>query len=125
MAENTRLDPVAYLDRFFDAIREEARTNPKFANRLVMAMGGQVVFEDETKSDVANPYILAANGTKSQFYSTFSKMKPGDLKRALKDYNLASTMDIRGKTSGELVDMLYDRASLKVSERKSAVFHGN
>lgn len=122
MAEDKRLDPVAYLDRFFDELRDEVRTNPKFANRLVKAMGGNVVFENATKSEIANPYILAANGDKSEFYSVFSPLKPSQIKKVLKDNNLATTVDVRGKSPSELLDMLYDRASLKVSERKSSYF---
>ncbi len=122
MAEDKRLDPVAYLDRFFDELRDEVRTNPKFANRLVKAMGGNVVFENATKSEIANPYILAANGDKSEFYSVFSPLKPSQIKKVLKDNNLATAVDVRGKSPSELLDMLYDRASLKVSERKSSYF---
>ena len=47
MAEDPRLDAIAYLDRFFDEIRDEVRSNPKLASRLVKAMGAQVLFEDE------------------------------------------------------------------------------
>ncbi len=122
MAEDSRLDAIAYLDRFFDAIREEVRANPKLASRLVQAMGAEVVFEDTTKEDIANPYVLAANGSKSQFYSVFSPMKPSQLKRVLRDNNLATSLDLRGKSPSQLVDMLYERASLKVSERKSSYF---
>ncbi|WP_018995928.1 hypothetical protein [Hirschia maritima] len=122
MAENERLDAVAYLDRFFDELRDEVRTNPKFANRLVKAMGGKVVFEDSTKTDIANPYLLAAEGNKSEFYTVFSPLKTTQLKKILKDNNLATSVDIRGKSPSQLLDMLYDRASLKVSERKSSYF---
>ncbi|MFC7290027.1 hypothetical protein [Hirschia litorea] len=122
MAEDPRLDAVAFLDRFFDEVRDEARTNPQFASRLVKAMGGQVVFEDATKADVANPYVLAADGDKSAFYSVFSPMKPSQIKKVLKDNNLATSIDIRGKSASQLLDMLYDRASLKISERKSSYF---
>lgn len=122
MAEDSRLDAIAYLDRFFDEIRDEVRSNPKLASRLVKAMGAQVVFEDEAKSEIANPYILAANASKSQFYSVFSPMKPSQLKRVLRDNNLATALDLRGKSPAQMVDMLYERASSKVSERKSSYF---
>jgi len=122
MAEDPRLDPISFLDRFFDEIREEARSNPKFADRLVKALGGNVVFEDATKTDIANPYLLAANAKKSEFYTVFSSMKPSQLKRILKENNLATSIDVRGKSPSQLLDMLYTRASLKVSERKSSYF---
>jgi hypothetical protein len=122
MAEDPRLDPISFLDRFFDEIREEARENPKFADRLVKSLGGQVVFEDATKTDIANPFLLAANANKSDFYATFSSLKASQLKRLLKEHNLASAIDVRGKSPSQLVDMLYNRASLKISERKSSYF---
>ena len=122
MAEDSRLDPVAYLDRMFDVIREEARQNPKFADRLVKAMGGQVVFADETKTSVANPYILAGSSSKANFYSVYASMKTNELKRVLRENNLATSLDMRGKSSAQLLDMLYDRARTKISERKSSYF---
>ena len=65
MAESPGLTPVEYIDRFFDELRAEVRSNPKLAARLVKALGGNVVFEDETKAEVANPYQLASSGTKA------------------------------------------------------------
>jgi hypothetical protein len=122
MAEGTGLTPVEYIDRFFDELRDEVRSNPQLAARLVKALGGNVVFEDSTRAEVANPYQLAAAGSKAAFLSVFGAMKPGDLKRVLKDYNLATRIDMTNKTPQQLVDMLYDRAAMKVSERKSSIF---
>jgi hypothetical protein len=122
MAENSRLTPVDYLDRFFDELRSEVRSNPKFAARLVKALGGEVVFEDEAKAEVANPYALASKGSKAQFLSVFGGMKAADLKRVLKDNNLATRVDMNGKSVGQLVEMLYERASSKVRERTSSMF---
>jgi hypothetical protein len=121
MAESPRLTPVEYIDRFFDELRAEVRSNPKLAARLVKALGGNVVFEDETRADVANPYQLATAG-KSNFMSVFGKLKLPELKKVLKDNNLATRVDMNGKSAEQLVDMLYDRASMKVSERKSSIF---
>ena len=121
MAESPRLTPVEYIDRFFDELRAEVRSNPKLAARLVKALGGNVVFEDETKADVANPYQLATAG-KSNFMSVFGKLKLPELKKVLKDNNLATRVDMNGKSAEQLVDMLYDRAAMKVSERKSSIF---
>lgn len=119
MAQGERLDPVDYLDRFFDELRQEVRSNPQFASRLVKALGGEVVFEDARKGDVANPFSLAADAPKSRFYAVFASMKPSELKRMLKDYNLATAVDMRGKRPAELLDMLYERASAKVAERST------
>jgi type II secretory pathway component PulC len=122
MAEDPRLTAVEYVDRFFDELREEVRSNPALASRLVKALGGTIVFEDETKADVANPYVLAANGSKSQFYSVYGSLKTHQIKQILRDNNLATRLDMAGKSTAQLIDMLFDRASTKVQERKSTLF---
>jgi hypothetical protein len=122
MAEDQRLSAVEYIDRFFDELREEVRGNPRLAARLVKALGGNVVFEDEDKAEVANPYILAASGAKSRFYAVYGGMKAAEIKKVLKQNNLATSVDMNGKSVPQLVDMLFERAAGKVSERKSSIF---
>ncbi len=122
MAEDSRLNPVEYLDRFFDELRDEVRSNPRLASRLVKALGGTVVFDDETKADVANPYIIAANGDRTHFYSVFGGLKPNQIKQILRENNLATRIDMAGKSNSQLVDMLFERAATKVSERKSSLY---
>jgi hypothetical protein len=121
MAEDQGLSAVEYLDRFFDELRDEVRSNPRLAERLVKALGGNVVFDDEARTELANPYVLAS-GPKSAFFAVFSGMKPGQLKRVLRDNNLASPLDLRGKNPDQLLNMLYERAASKVAERKSSIF---
>jgi hypothetical protein len=121
MGEGPQLTPVEYLDRFFDELRDEVRSNPKFAARLVKALGGDVVFEDTAKADVANPYALAT-GPKAKFLSVFGAMKLGEIKKVLKDNNLATRIDMNGKNAAQLVEMLYNRAAAKVQERTSSMF---
>lgn len=122
MAEDSGLTATEYLDRFFDELRDEVRSNPRFASRVVKALGAEVVFENEAKADIANPYILAANGSKSQFYSTFATMKPSQIRQVLRENNLATRLDMTGKSAEQLIDMLFDRASQKVNERRSSLF---
>jgi hypothetical protein len=122
MAQGPGLTPVEYIDRFFDELRAEVRSNPALAARLVKALGGNVVFEDETRADVANPYALAASSTKAQFLAIFGSMKLAQLRKVLKDHNLATKVDMNGKSAEQLVTMMYDRASSKVSERRSSMF---
>jgi len=122
MAESPGLTPVEYIDRFFDELREEVRANPKLAARLVKALGGNVVFENEAKAEAANPYALAAEGDKVRFLSVFGSMKAGEIKKVLKDNNLATRVDMTGKSVEQLVDMLYTRAARKVGERKSSAY---
>ncbi|MFT3724245.1 MAG: hypothetical protein QM773_11710 [Hyphomonadaceae bacterium] len=121
MGEGPGLSPVEYLDRFFDELRAEVRSNPTLAARLVKALGGNVVFDDAAKSEIANPYALAS-GSKATFMSVFGSMKLNEIKRVLKDHNLATRIDMNGKTAEQLVEMLHSRASAKVHERKSSVF---
>jgi len=122
MAESPGLTPVEYIDRFFDELRAEVRSNPKLAARLVKALGGNVVFEDESKAEIASPYQLAASGDKARFFTVFGSMKLGDIKKVLKDNNLATRIDMTGKNAEQLVEMLYARAARKVSERTSSMF---
>lgn len=122
MAEDSRLTPVEYLDRFFDELRNEVRSNPKLAARLVKALGGDVVFESGDKSEVANPYALAASGSRAKFMSVFGSMKLSDVKKMLKENNLATRVDMNGKSADQLVEMMFERASTKVNERKSSIF---
>lgn len=121
MAEDPGLTPVEYLDRFFDELRSEVRSNPRLAARLVKALGGNVVFDDADKAEAANPYALAT-GPKSRFLSVFASMKLPEIKKVLKDNNLATRVDMNGKTADQLVEMMYERAAGKVSERTSSIF---
>jgi hypothetical protein len=118
MVEGKALTPVEYLDRFFDELRDEVRSNPKLAERLVKALGGEVVFEDDAKAEIANPFALAS-GPKAKFLSVFRSMKIGDIRKILKENNLATRIDMAGKSADQLVEMMYNRAAMKVQERKS------
>lgn len=122
MAESTRLTPVEYLDRFFDELRTEVRSNPQLAARLVKALGGEVVFESDDKSEVANPYSLVAQGSKAKFLAVFGSMKLAEIKKVLKKNNLATPVDMNGKSADQLVEMMFERASSKVNERSSSMF---
>lgn len=122
MAESPGLTPVEYIDRFFDELRAEVRSNPALAARLVKALGGNVVFEDEAKAEIASPYALAASGDKARFFSIFGSMKLGELRKVLKDNNLATRVDMGGKSAEQLIEMLFTRASRKVNERTSSMF---
>ncbi len=122
MAEDQGLTASDFLDRVFDEIRLEARSNPQFASRLVKAMGGNVVFEGDARAEVLSPYVLAANSSKPEFYAAFANMKATEIRKILRDNNLATRIDMARKTPLQLVDMLYERASSKVAERKSSIF---
>ena len=40
----------------------------------------------------------------------------------LKENNLATRIDMNGKSADQLVEMMYARAAMKVQERKSSIF---
>jgi hypothetical protein len=122
MAQGPGLTPVEHIDRFFDELGAEVRSNPALAARLVKALGGNVVLEDETRADVANPYALAASATKPQFFAVFGAIKLAQLKKVLKDHNLATRVDMNGKAADQLVAMMYEGTLNKVSERRSSAF---
>ena len=122
MAQGPGLSAVDYIDRFFDELRAEVRANPALAARLVKALGGNVVFEDEAKADVANPYALAASKTREQFFAVYAPMKLAQIKKVLKEHNLATRVDMNNKSAAQLVEMMHTRACAKVNERKSAMF---
>ena len=118
MAETEKLTPVEYLDRFFDELRNEVRSNPELANRLVRSLGATVTFDLAEAPDAANPFIAASEMERPKFVALYSKMKIGQLKKLLRTNNLATVVDMRGKSASQLVDLLYSRAHAKVGERK-------
>lgn len=120
MAKSQGLSPVEYIDRFFDELRSEIRSNPRLAARLVKVLGGNVVFEDTARLEAANPLELAARGDRALFNSVFGPMKAAELRKVLKDHNLATQVDMSGKSAEQLMTMLYMRASRKIGERRSA-----
>ncbi|MEM6666607.1 MAG: hypothetical protein AAF638_09405 [Pseudomonadota bacterium] len=116
MDDGSRIDAVQYLDRFFDAVREEARTNPTFSARLVEALGGEVVFSGDDKLALLNPLKLAAKG-QTELLTAISGLSAGELKAVLKANNLASPVDVRGKDQSALETMLIERSMARLSER--------
>jgi len=120
MAKSQGLGAVEYIDRFFDELRSEIRANPKLAARLVKALGGNVVFEGGARLEAANPLELAARGDRAQFNAVFGAMKAAELRKVLKDNNLATPVDMTGKSAEQLLTMLHTRATRKIGERRSA-----
>ncbi len=120
MEETTQLTAPEYLDRFFDELREEVRSNPVLASRLVRALGGNVVFDCAQRTEITNPFAMVVEGSKAKFYAFYSALKLAELRKVLKEHNLASSVDVQGMVAADLVDMLYERATAKVDERTSS-----
>ena len=111
-------DAIAALDRFFDALREETRSNPELAHRLVKALGAEVTFESALAPKLVNPVELAGTRDEAKFRATFEKMTLAQIKSVLKNTNLASTVDVKGLKKPELIDMAYARAAARVVEKR-------
>ena len=116
MDDDARVDAVSYLDRFFDAIRDEARANPALAARLVEALGGEVVFEAKDQVALFNPLKLAAKGG-SALETAADGLTAAQLKAVMKAHNLATPVDVRGRSKEELGALLVERARARLSER--------
>lgn len=121
MEEKTQLTAPEYMDRFFDELRREVRDNPQLASRLVKSLGGEIVFDNADKAGIINPFAMIAEGSKAKFYAAYSTMRLADLKKVLRDHNLATPVDVQGQSAAELVDMLHERATAKMAERTSSV----
>ncbi|MEO0982769.1 MAG: hypothetical protein AAFX03_08980 [Pseudomonadota bacterium] len=118
MTETSDQDAFTALDRFFDVLRQEVRHNPELAQRLVQAIGASVSFDADLLPDLFNP-IQAADGEEGAFRALADKLSAPQLKTVLKQYNLATPVDVKGKSKPELIDMLYERATHRLAERRN------
>ena len=112
-------DAVDALDDFLDVLRREFRENPEFALRAVKALGGSVEFRGENTANLVNPLeLVAANGLDgaTQSLASFSAT---ELKKIAKNHGLATPIDVKGKSSPELSDLIVQRAARKIAERQS------
>ncbi|MEL7129237.1 MAG: hypothetical protein AAGK23_06800 [Pseudomonadota bacterium] len=118
------MDAFAKLDRFFEELRLEIRSNPDLANRLVKAIGAEVVFEGSLAAKLINPRELAATKPEAAFRDAFSAMTAAEIRSVLKAHNLASTVDMKGLKPPALIDMAYERALAKANERQGPLGQG-
>ena len=107
------------LDRFLEELRREFRANPEFAHRVVKALGAEVSFEGKLAAKLLNPRELVSSKSESEAKSVLAGLSLTDLKTLAKTNNLATSVDVKGKTQDELVDMVYKRAYSKFQERSS------
>ena len=54
-----RIDPAEALDTLFQIVREEALNNPKFARRLLDAVGHTVEFRGEAALAAVDPTLVS------------------------------------------------------------------
>lgn len=119
MDDGPRIDALTYLDRFFDAVREEARANPAFSARLVEALGGDVVFDSEQAAALLNPLKLAAEG-EAKLRGAAEALSLKDIKSVLRLHSLATSVDTKGRSLDALQDMLVERAIARLGERRQS-----
>ena len=107
------------LDRFLEELRREFRSNPEFAHRVVKSLGAEVMFEGKLAAKLLNPRELVAGKPEDIARATLSSLSLTELKSLAKTNNLATSVDVKGKSKEQLVDMVYTRALAKAQERNS------
>lgn len=109
--------PAEALDRFFAIIRQEAIDNPRFAARILNALGAKVVFRGDAAAASVDPLQVALQGY-DEFRATFLSFPVKDLKALVKDFSLATTADMKGKGKApQIVDVMWAGASAKIKDR--------
>jgi hypothetical protein len=110
----TKADAAQVLDRFFAVVRQEAADNPKFASRLLDALGVEVVFRGEAAAASVDPVQVALRG-QEEFRKTFLTFPAKTLKAISKDFNLATPADLKGKTKPpQIVEVMWSGAQSKI-----------
>ena len=119
MATDSDQDAFTKLDKFFDELRLEIRSNPDLAARLVKAIGADVTFEGALAAKLVNPRELASTSDEAGFRAAFLQMTLAETKSVLRAHNLASAVDMKGLKQDALIDMAYQRAVAKAAERNT------
>lgn len=117
MSDRTHSTPLGALDSFFAVIRARADRDPDFARDLVRALGIPVEFRVEeaeaaTLMPYADPVIIAGKGI-DEFRRVFQKFKDADIKKIIRNHNLASADDLVGRKGAALRELLWEAASEK------------
>ena len=110
MDTKRRIDAAEALDTLFQIVRQEALSNPKFARRLLEAVGYTVEFRGDAALAAVDPTLVAERGL-DEFRRTFLSMPAKALKKIGKDFSLIETQETAGKTLPQLVELLWERAS--------------
>ncbi len=106
----------AAVDSFLDAVRDAAAESPSFRARLVEALGFTVLYEGEEQFEGADPAMQAARWSEDAFVRIWSGAKPAEIRAVLKDKELATPTDMRGKPKKELIKLLYECALARAVE---------
>lgn len=117
MSERTRLPPQLALNRFLDAVRDEAATNPGFRGRLLEALAIEIYIEGEEEISAVDPIGLARSKSEATFRRVYSQLNATALRAVLRDADLATATDLKGQTKASLIDMLWSRSRSRAAER--------
>jgi hypothetical protein len=115
MTTHRMIDAAEALDGLFKVVREEALSNPKFASRLLEAVGCTVEFRGEEALAAVDPVLVAMRGLE-EFRRTFLSMSVAELKKIGKSFSLMESHETARKTVGQLVDLLWERASERLRD---------
>jgi hypothetical protein len=115
MTTHRTVDPAEAFNGLFKVVREEALSNPMFARRLLEAVGCIVEFRGEEALAAVDPVLVAMRGPE-EFRRTFLSMKAADLKKIGKTFSLMESHETARKSAGQLVDLLWERASERVRD---------
>lgn len=122
MTEQRKFSPSEVLDRLFQVIKEEALANPKFAQRMLTAVGCPVMFSGTDAVATADPILVASSGDYKAFYETFSTFSDKDLKALVTNFRLGTAEDVKaaGKSKAKkqaFIDLMWTGARARLAER--------
>ncbi len=124
MEENrrTRLTPVETLDRLFEEIREQARNDAGFADRLIRALDVDVIYEGEDALKASDPVHLAGFKEREAFVAIYNVPAFGvaAIKKLMLNAKIATKEDWgTRRNKKQLIEFMYERASDKAHERSA------
>jgi hypothetical protein len=113
MGERNPISPDEALDRLFTLIREQASEDRRFGRRLLEAVGVTVIYRGEEAVDALDPVLLVAEG-REKFEKTLNSFKIAELRRLIKEFDLATASDLKGKKKKiDLIDVMWRGAQNK------------
>ena len=68
-----------------------------------------------TPVKAVDPVLMVRMGV-AAFRESFLTFKPAELKKIMKDFGLAVPADFKGKAKPMLVDLMWERASIKYAD---------
>jgi hypothetical protein len=117
MSKKERLPPQLALGRFLNTVREEAATNSGFRSRLLEALDVEIYVDGEEEIETLDPIAVVTTKTETSFRRIYNQLNVAQLKRILRQSELATGPDLLRKSKPVLIDMLWARANNRATER--------